>query len=279
MKYSEKLNGYWEDANHNYYYFNIRDGSFELRDGSKRVTFTTTIEYDADALERGEKTALNIGETVLSRSYKGEPMWWITALWYEDGQIQMDTHYTITGDSHYTIIKVDHDPFYDYLIRDDEFLDSIQGEWVEWRKDGKTTSTLFIDGNRISYRYDGHELSSDNFHVLSYRSSPDRVYLNDEDLTVSGIMMFTWLDLEPDMISGYEMVCDADPPLSVFARREKLDKIEIPAEAKRPMRNTMVYIPELPDDSSPEQVENGSGKNAGLFSKGFFEKIFGKKKK
>ena len=80
MKYSEKLNGYWEDANHYYYYFNIRDGSFELRDGSKRVTFTTTIEYDADALERGEKTALNIGETVLSRSYKGEPMWWITAL-------------------------------------------------------------------------------------------------------------------------------------------------------------------------------------------------------
>ena len=30
MKYSDKLNGYWEEGYH--YYFDIRDGSFELRD-------------------------------------------------------------------------------------------------------------------------------------------------------------------------------------------------------------------------------------------------------
>lgn len=274
MKYSDKLNGYWEEGYH--YYFDIRDGSFELRDAGKRVVFKTEIEYDADALERGEKTELKIGETTLAKTYKGEPMWYITALWYEDGQIHMDTHYTITGDDHYVMKKVDHDPFYNYLIRDDEYLKSLQGEWIEWRKDGKIKSKLMIKDNRISYMFDDSELDSANFHAVSYRSSPDRVFLNNEDLTVSGILMFSSLDVKPDMISGYEIICDAQPPLSVFIRRDDLGKIQIPEAAMRPMRNTMEYVPEPPQTTSPGQSES---KGKGLFSKEFFEKIFGKKDK
>ena len=243
MKYSKKLNGYWEEGYH--YYFEIRNNTFTLRDAGKRIVFTTKIEYDARALESGERTELRIGETALAKNYKGEPMWYITGMWYENDTIHMDTHYTITGDSSYDLHRVDHDPFYNYLILDKKYLPKLKGDWIEWRKDGKRTAVLSFKGDRVSYKYDGSELSSAKIHVIAYRSSPDVVFINDADLTVSGVMMFSRLDIKPDMITGYEMVCDADMPLSVFARADMIDKIQIPAEAMRPIRNTMEYDPEM----------------------------------
>ena len=52
------------------------------------------------------------------------------------------------------------------------------------------------------------------------------------------------------MLTGYEMVCDMDMPLSVFARRDMLDKIEIPPAAMREPRNTMICEPRV--DETPE---------------------------
>lgn len=241
MRYSEKLNGYWEEGYH--YYFEIRDGKFTLRDASKRIAIDTTVKYDAKKLEAGEKTELEIKDTVLTRSYKGEPMWYITALYYENGEIHMDTHYTITGDDSYVLKKVDHDPFYNFILLDKEYLPRLQGEWVQWHKDKSTKSTLVIKGNEIRFLYDGSVLNKCKIHVVAYRSYPQKIFLNNEDLTVSGVGMYSSLDIGQDMITGYEMVCDMDMPLSVFARRDMIDKIEIPAAALRKPRNTMICEP------------------------------------
>ena len=241
MRYSDKLNGYWEEGYH--YYFEIRDKSFSLRDSSKRVVFETYIKYNAKKLESGEKTELKIGETTLARTYKGEPMWYITGLYYENVEIHMDTHYTITGDSSYVLHKVDHGPFYNLLILDDEYLKQLQGEWVQWSENGKRNSTIRIFKNEIQFLYGGSVMDKAKFHVLAYRSSPDRPFISSEDLTVSGIGMYNELRIEPDMLTGYEMVCDMDMPLSVFTRRNMLDKITVPEAARRSPRNTMMYQP------------------------------------
>ena len=241
MKYSDKLNGYWEEGYH--YYFEIRGKSFTLRDASKRVVFETDVKYDAKKLESGEKTELKIGETTLARTYKGEPMWYITGLYYENGIIHMDTHYTITGDSSYDLHKVDHGPFYNLLVLDDKYLDMLQGEWVQWRPDGSKNSTVRIIKNEIRFLYNGSVLDKANFHVIAYRSSPERPFISSEDLTVHGIGMYNELKIEPGMLTGYEMVCDMDMPLSVFARRDMIDKIDIPPAALRKPRNTMIYEP------------------------------------
>lgn len=248
MKYSDMLNGYWEEGYH--YYFEIRGKNFTLRDASKRVVFETTVKYDAKKLEQGEKTELVIGETALARTYKGEPMWYITGLYYENGEIHMDTHYTITGDSSYTLHKVDHDPFFNLLILDDKYLKLLQGEWVQWRSDGDKSSTLEIKKNEIRFLYKGSVLDRAKFHVLAYRSNPDNAFINSEDLTVRGIGMYNELKIQPGMLTGYETVCDMDMPLSVFARRDTVDKIDVPQAALRSPRNTMIFEPRV--DEIPE---------------------------
>ncbi|MBO4422148.1 MAG: hypothetical protein J5879_01825 [Clostridia bacterium] len=264
MRYSDKLNGYWEEGYH--YYFDIRKNKFTLRDASKKVKFETWIKYDAKRLESGERTELQIGEKMLATTYKGEPMWYITGLYYENGEIHMDTHYTITGDDHYVLKKVDHDPFYEFLIRDDEYLKRLRGEWVRWNEDGNTSNTIEIKGNEIRFLFEGRLMEKCKFHVLSYRSSPDRVYLNNYDLTVSGLYMFSQLDVLPDMLTGYEMVCDMDMPLSVYARRDMLDKITVPAAALKKPRNTMVYDPSERSDGTPlMDMKSMIGMGMGMF--------------
>ncbi len=237
-KYSDKLNGYWEEGY--YYYVEIRDDEMTLRDSGKRIVFKTSIKYDKKKLESGEKTDLIIGNKTLSSNYKGEPMWWITAFYYEDGNIIMDSHYTIMGDYHNVLKKVDHDPFYNFIILDKAYLPRLQGEWVEWRKDKNTDSTIEIKDNEIRFKYSGSVLEKQKIHVLAYRSDPKKAFINNEDLTVSGVGMYNALYVYPDMLTGYEMVCDLEVPMTVFARRDMLDKIEIPPEALREPRNTMV---------------------------------------
>ena len=88
--------------------------------------------------------------------------------------------------------------------------------------------------------YSGSVIDKQKFHVIAYRSNPKNAFINNEDLTVSGIGMYSTLNIYPDMLTGYEIVCDMDMPLSVFARRNMLDKIQIPPEAMKAPRNTMM---------------------------------------
>ena len=122
------LDGYWDEGYH--YYLSVKGNKAELRDYAKRIIFTTSLKYDKKAVQRGEKTELTLGQTVLSRAANGEPMTWIKKLYYDEGNIVMEYYYTIMGDTTYTLHKVDHDPFYNIVIRDDEILPKLQGLWI-----------------------------------------------------------------------------------------------------------------------------------------------------
>ncbi len=237
MRYSEKLNGYWEEGYH--YYIEIRDGNFTIRDYRRRIIFSTTVEYDADSLDSGRRTELHIGETVISKTAMGEPMMYITGMYWDNGEIIMDEHYTIMGDYHYVLHKTDNGPFDHIVILDDTYLDKLKGEWIKWTKDGSKKNSLFITGNDLIFRYDGSNMNIVKIHVISYKTDPDRIYIVNQDLTADNLEGFTNITVYPDMLTGRPIIMDAEVPLSVFARENMLDKITIPPEAQGEIRNTM----------------------------------------
>lgn len=233
MKYSDKLNGYWEEGYH--YYLEFRDDHLLVRGYDKGKRIETTVSYDADKLEAGERTVITLENNILSRDGDGEMMTEIKELAYEDGELKMLYNYTIMGETLYTLKKVDGDPFRNIIIRDDEFLDKLQGEWAEWKESGEGGIPMIIDGNNLSWFGGGGK-----FHVVSYTHDKDAVYLVPEDLIKTNFGSFTSVRVYPDKLTTTMMVCDMSMPLSVFARKDMLDKIEIPGGAKVPPRNTMM---------------------------------------
>ena len=122
------------------------------------------------------------------------------------------------------------------------FLEKLQGKWVRWSPRGYDDS-LFIDGNTIGWGIHG----GGEFHVISYkyrgREMNKEVYIVPADLTRDDFGGFCRVEVLPDQLHTTEMVYDMNMPLSVFAREDMIDKIEIPAGAKRPATSTM-----LPND-------------------------------
>ena len=248
------LDGYWEEGYH--YYLEICGKRAVLRDYAKRIIFETGIRYDRRKLRNGERTELSLGETVLSRTAAGEPMSWIRSLTFEDGRIVMEYHYTITGDKTYVLEKADHGPFYEYIVRDSEILPGIQGLWLEWPQDGDGDGRgLRIDKNVLRYGTEEYDMFRTKIHAVSYRSSPDRVFLTPEDLTVTEFPGMTRIDVEKGMLTSRMIVCDVSVPLSVFLRREDLGSAEIPPEATEKARNLMeLTVDEVP----PSNAGNGA---------------------
>lgn len=237
MAFSEKLNGYWEEGYH--YYMEFRDDALTVRSYDRKIVLETEISYDAAALERGERTLIRLKDPVLSRTITGEMMTEIGELAYEDGELRMLYHYPILGDKRYTLHKVDHDPFAHIILRDEEYLDRLQGDWFEWIGTGKgadDSKKLTIKGNRLSWGV----LGGGPFHVISYVSSPEIILLTPEDLTKSDFGGFTWIEVKPDMLITTMMVTDMSMPSTVFARKDMLDKIEVPGSALRAPENTMM---------------------------------------
>lgn len=238
MTASEKLNGYWEEGYH--YFMEFRDAALTVRSYDRKIVLETEVSYDAAALDRGERTVISLKDPVLSRTMTGEMMTEIGELAYEDGELRMLYHYPILGDKHYTLHKVDHDPFADIILRDEEYLDRLQGDWFEWIGAGKgadDSKKLTIKGNRLSWGV----LGGGPFHVISYVSSPDIILLTPEDLTRSDFGGFTRIEVKPDMLITTMMVTDMSMPSTVFARKDMLDKIEVPGSALRAPINTMMY--------------------------------------
>ena len=145
---AEKLNGFWEEGYH--YYIEIRDGRMTVRGYRRDVVLETEISYDADAVERGERTVITPKESVLSRDFEGKPFTMIKELAWESGELKFLYYYTIMGETLYTLKKTDRGPFDHIIIRDEEFLPKLQGEWVEWSRSGKSSNTLVIKGDRLS---------------------------------------------------------------------------------------------------------------------------------
>ena len=234
MKYSDKLNGFWEEGYH--YYIEIRKNKMTVRGYRRDIELETEISYDAAALERGERTVITPADNVLSRTAAGEPFTMIRELYYENGELKLLYYYTITGETLYTLKKVDNGPFDHIKIRDSEFLKSLQGEWFEWRPGGKAGAKITIKRGRINI--DGWRVFG--FHVISRAYSPEKVYIVPENLIDTDFGAYTAFEVLPGMLTARMMITDVSVPLSAFVRADELKDLVPPADALGEIRNTMV---------------------------------------
>jgi hypothetical protein len=226
MNYSDKLNGFWEEGYH--VYAEIRDDKITLRNYMRKIDLETTISYDADLLESGKKTPITLACTTYSTNLYGEVMSMMDNVYYENGELHMTWSFTYNDDhTDYTLKKVDHGPFDHIEILDDEYIPQIQGEWYRWTPNG-AGEALVIDGNTITWHGSG------KFHVIRYknRSYDTDLHIVPFDLTDNNFPGFNCVELHPDHIRAHRMVCDFSTPISVFARKDMLNKIEIPESAK-----------------------------------------------
>lgn len=236
MTFSDKLNGFWEEGYH--YYIEIRDAHLTLRRYDRVITLETEISYDAEALERGERTVIALEDPVLSRTVTGEFMSRIDELACQDGVLTLVRNYLNEEKTSYTLRKTDHGPFDHIRIRDDEFVPALQGEWVRWTANGPG-DVLTIQDRTLSWGIWG----GGRFHAVSYNYAPDEVQLVPEDLTRENFPGFTAVKVEKDMLTTRMIVHDASVPLTVFARRDMLDKIAVPDAARAPIVSTMMHMP------------------------------------
>ncbi|MBQ6149036.1 MAG: hypothetical protein IJI83_05785, partial [Oscillospiraceae bacterium] len=116
MRYSDRLNGYWEEGYH--LYIEIRDEKITIRDYRRKIMRETLISYDADSLERNEKTLISLENNVLSLSLADEPMSWIAEMFYESDQLHIRRSCSYSDEEqNYILHKVDHGPFDHLKIR------------------------------------------------------------------------------------------------------------------------------------------------------------------
>ena len=233
MKYSDKLNGFWEEGYH--YYFEIDKDKLTVRDYRRAITLVTKISYDADALERGEATPIKLDDDVLSRDGYGNPFTMIRTLTYENGELKMLYYYTIMGETLYTLKKVDHGPFDHIKIRDDEFIDQLQGKWYKWSKSREPNQYIEIKKNKI-FLYDKE---GEPFHVVNYDGDPDRILIVPENLIDDYFRGYMKFEVYPNMLTSRELITDCIVPLSVFVRKDDLKTVEVPYEATIKMVNNM----------------------------------------
>ena len=240
MNYSEKLNGYWEEGYH--FYIEIRDLEMTVREYRRKITLKTAISYDAESLEKGLKTPIKLEDNVLSYGGSNNPMSWFEEVYYEDGLIKLVEGYSFMDRKDpMTFKKVEQGPFDHIVIRDEEFRERLQGKWLQWSPSGNYSdrkwSELVIENDKFRWR-----LCEGRFHVISYNKGGydrDKVYLVPWDLTESDFMGCTRFEVLPDMLTTHEMIFDMSTPLSVFAREEDIDKIDVPAGAKTGYGNPM----------------------------------------
>ena len=238
MAYSDRLNGYWEEGYH--YYLEFRNGELTVRRYDRVIMLETAVTYDAAALDRGEATVITLKNNRLSSGFSGNMMSEIHELRFSDGVLEMETHDYADEYRVYTLKKVENGPFSHIVIRDAEFLDSLQGVWKQWGANSKGND-LVIRGNHLKWGIWGEG----DFHVISYNYrgnyDPQHVYLVPEDLTRDSFRGFTKFDVLPDMLTTHMMVYDMSVPTTVFAREDMLDKIEVPGSATRPAVSTMTH--------------------------------------
>lgn len=244
MRYSGKLNGFWEEGYH--YYIEIDKKKMTVRDYARRVTLTTEISYDAAALERGERTQILLKDKSLSKCADGSDMMAINALYFEDGELKLTEYHAIVGEKLLTLKKVDHGPFDHVINRDREYMRRLQGVWEQWTRSGEGGEPLEIRGDRLRWLGEVQPFS-----VVSYRTDPHRVYIVPKDLTQRDFAGFTPIEILPDMLTTRMIIMDMSVPLTVFARKDMLDKISVPPAALEEARNTMI----APVDVPPAAVE------------------------
>ena len=229
MKYSEKLNGYWEEGYH--YYIEIRNAEMTVLDYHRRPLLKTSVSYDAKALEKGKEPEISLADGVLSRAADGDPMTMIKKLTYIDGRLELDYFYTIMGPEKYTLNKVDHGPF-DYItVLDDTMLDVIAGRWVKQEPKGtKQNCFLDFDGDNMKYTVGGNFVQLEcRIHVCALKTSPESMFITPADLSERDFRFFNEISIENGVLTTRIHICDADAPLIVFMRQKdsKMPQAEV----------------------------------------------------
>lgn len=257
MKYSDKLNGFWEEGYH--YYIEIRDGRMTVLDYHRRPELETAISYDAASLEKGEPTEISLENGVLSKTWDGEPMTVIRKLTYAEGRLEMDYYYTIMGQHTYVLNKVSHGPFAHLEILDGELLPKLKGKWYMWSRDGETDTYLDFKNNVMTFASGRSKEMQERIHVIREGGKKGRIYVTPEKLCERTFGPFSEIEYRNNMLCTYQHVCDATVPMTVFMRKSDLGKIPVPPEALREMRSTM--LPEMPRVFGPApEIREGDAK-------------------
>ena len=232
------LDGYYEEGYH--YYMEIRGQELTVRDYARRIELVTAFTADEDAMKRGEPAELALKDPVLSRDGYGRPFTWIKKLTFEGDRLEMDYYYTILGDKHYTIRKVDHGPFDHIVILDKEHLESLQGVWVDPLR---PENTLEFKKNELRYLYKNTPLFTEKIHVVTRKTAPDMVFVVPEDLTQTEFKGLQEIAVLPDMLTTRDIVMDLSTPLRAFVRKENIGKVPLPPGVYEKPRNLMVDEP------------------------------------
>ncbi len=220
------LNGCWEEGYH--YYLELSDDSLRLRRYDRAIVLETAVTYQWKNKERCE---ILPQDRILSYSVDHRMMSEIRSLTYEKGEIRLLYYSLINGETEYILHKTDRSPFSHIIIRDEEYLDSLQGKWKRYKGD----DFLKIKGNTLSWM--GME---EKFCVVSYAYDPDKVYIHPADLSRDNFPAFTQIEVRKDMLTCTVIVMDASMPLTVFAREDMMNRRTIPEAADRGMKNTML---------------------------------------
>ena len=215
---SGDLNGYWEEGY--YYYLQIEDGSLTLRDYAKKTVLETPFEttYGQDGIDG------IIPENPYLKYDGSDPYAEIACMMYADGDIYMTERSLIFPDQFdtYCLHPVDHDPFYNLVIRDDELLDMFQGGWADDSREN--VCCLCIDGNRLRVYWEDmpeYDALNARFHIVSYRGDEDEsIFLVNEDLAQSDFFSFSRFSFQDGILTAYETIPDADFPAYRFRKTD-----------------------------------------------------------
>ena len=232
MKYSDKLNGFWEEGYH--YYIEIRKNRMTVLDYHRRPMLETMISYDAKAIECRGLAEITLDDNILSRTAYGEPMTMIRKLTFIDGRLELLYYYTIMGETLYILNKVDRGPF-DYLtILDNTMLKKLSGTWVQSGTGDRRLnrplgtgdmypSRLEFSGNRMKYFSSGYLALDAKIHICEIKTTPGSMFITPEDLSERDFGMISEIMIEGNTLTTRMHICDADSPMMVFMREEDID--------------------------------------------------------
>ena len=224
--YSE-LDGYWvgtesEDSDieedeyfYTDYYVEIDGDSITILDYSKYQVLKSTFTVSEDS--KGAEGALILHLVNTDLAYDDQSTYGsVGDFVYCDGHITFSEYYNYDPDTlhHYVLIPTDEGPFDNLMILDEEYLDSLQGDWMDpesphnlLRINGNTIYSCFIDeeSEEEPYIYD-----SWSFHIVCDKDYPDYIYLLGEDLITKGFDMYSYFAFRDGQLYTNMMVLDAD---------------------------------------------------------------------
>lgn len=213
-----ELQGYWEQEN--YCYLEIDGTHMTLRDGLKRLVMDcdfTTEEQEGQIIILPETDALQYPPP-----YEG-PYAYVEEMYYEEGVIHLQYHFAYRPEEskEYLLLYTEEGPFDHITIRDEEYLEELEGTWEDSRK----SYMIRINGNHmeIGWYYDEtFDLQYEtDFHIISYDYAPNQLFLIQEDLVGTEFYAFTRFEYRDGKLETNEMIMDADWDTSITF--EKID--------------------------------------------------------